>query len=364
MPSYTIQAADGQNYGPVDSEALLNWAREGRLVPATQVYDHDAQQWVEAVSLPLLAPVWASSGSPQSGSPPLPAATARCAECGREFPREEMVAFQNRHVCAACKPVFFQRVREGAPLHRTATGMASLEAVAERDYDLNLGDCIGRSWEKVKTQLGLVIGATIMVYGALMLASLIPYLGNILQLLLTGPITGGLYYFFVKLMRGDEASVGDAFSGFGPRCGSLMLGHIVPTLLTMVLLIPAIVCVVMALISAGGIEHLEKIFQPMGGWLIAAAALGGAGILAMIYLSTGWFFTLPLIIDREMGFWSAMQLSFKVVNKHWFTVFGFMFVNGLLIVVGVLVCCVGVLVTLPIAFGALMCAYDDLFCKP
>jgi uncharacterized RDD family membrane protein YckC len=39
-----------------------------------------------------------------------------CAECGQSFPPDEMVRFEDLWVCARCKPVFFQRLREGAEL--------------------------------------------------------------------------------------------------------------------------------------------------------------------------------------------------------------------------------------------------------
>jgi len=35
-----------------------------------------------------------------------------CAECGRPFPVEEMVSYENIRICGECKPVFFQRLRE------------------------------------------------------------------------------------------------------------------------------------------------------------------------------------------------------------------------------------------------------------
>jgi uncharacterized RDD family membrane protein YckC len=36
-----------------------------------------------------------------------------CTECGKDFPEGEMLQYENAWVCAACKPVFFQRIKEG-----------------------------------------------------------------------------------------------------------------------------------------------------------------------------------------------------------------------------------------------------------
>ena len=48
--------------------------------------------------------------------------TARCVECGRTFPKSEMVAFEEARVCVPCKPRFFQKLREGIPVSPEGTG--------------------------------------------------------------------------------------------------------------------------------------------------------------------------------------------------------------------------------------------------
>ena len=65
-----------------------------------------------------------------------------------------------------------------------------------------------------------------------------------------------------------------------------------------------------------------------------------------------------------MGFWQAMELSRKMVSKHWWHVFGLMILLGLLNIVGLLACCVGALFTVPIGIGALMYAYETIFSPP
>jgi hypothetical protein len=45
---------------------------------------------------------------------------AECAECHRPFKIENMIAHKGVYVCAGCKPVFLQRLAEGARLPGTA----------------------------------------------------------------------------------------------------------------------------------------------------------------------------------------------------------------------------------------------------
>jgi uncharacterized membrane protein len=73
---------------------------------------------------------------------------------------------------------------------------------------------------------------------------------------------------------------------------------------------------------------------------------------------------MPLVIDRRMNFWDAMELSRKMVCKHWFIVFAFLIVYGLVVVAGLIACCIGILVTIPIGLGAWMYAYETIFSRP
>ncbi len=37
-----------------------------------------------------------------------------CSQCGRSFPEDEIIRYQGTSICAACKPLFVQRLKEGA----------------------------------------------------------------------------------------------------------------------------------------------------------------------------------------------------------------------------------------------------------
>jgi uncharacterized membrane protein len=56
-----------------------------------------------------------------------------------------------------------------------------------------------------------------------------------------------------------------------------------------------------------------------------------------------------------------MELGRKVVSKHWWHLFGFALVCGLVLIAGSLVCVVGVFIALPIVRAAIVYAYEDIF---
>jgi hypothetical protein len=134
---------------------------------------------------------------------------------------------------------------------------------------------------------------------------------------------GGLCLYFLQKIRGQKTTVETAFCGFSYRFLHLFLAGFATSLLTWL----GFICLV----------------------------------LPGIYLLIAWIFTLPLVVDKQIDFWSAMELSRKVVTKHWFKLLGFGIVLLLLTFAGVLALVVGVFVAAPLVLATLMYAYDDIF---
>jgi hypothetical protein len=55
-----------------------------------------------------------------------------------------------------------------------------------------------------------------------------------------------------------------------------------------------------------------------------------------------------------------MELSRKTVTRQWWILFALFLVSGLISVVGVIACCVGVFATVPIGIAAILYAYEDI----
>jgi hypothetical protein len=184
--------------------------------------------------------------------------------------------------------------------------------ILARDHRLEIGSCFSRSWDLLTRHFWLIVGAS-FVLGLIESA-----IG-----LLAGVCMGGLYYLLLKLIRGERAEFGDAFAGFSLAFLQLFLAGLVSGLLT-------------------GI-----------GLLLC--------LLPGIYLAVAWVFTLPLVIDKKMDFWPAMELSRKVVHRHWWVMFGLLLLNLLVCLLGLAACVIGVFIARPLAFGALIFAYEDIF---
>jgi len=268
---YKVIGVDGQAYGPANVEQIRRWIAENRVNAQSRVQVEGAAEWKTLGTLPEFADAFAaqaqraaSSAPPLSGVPPKPDADAMAA------------------------------------------------AILARDYELDIGSCVSRSWHLLTKHFWLIVGASFVLS---LIADAVP--------LIRGVCMGGLYFLLFKLIRGGRAEFGDAFAGFSLAFLQLFLAGLVSGLLT--------------------------------GLGIVLCILPG------IYLGVAWLFTLPLVIDKKLDFWPAMELSRKVVSHHWWTILGLLLVNLVVILAGLAVLCVGVYVALPVAFGAIAYAYEDIF---
>jgi membrane-anchored glycerophosphoryl diester phosphodiesterase (GDPDase) len=196
------------------------------------------------------------------------------------------------------------------------------------------------------------------------------YLFSAVISLVMGPLFGGLYFVYLKTIRQQPASVGNVFAGFQKAFSQLFLGSLVVSLIVGVCMLPF--NFVWETKAGPLMQQLQQIqnMAPAEAQNIPLellhAFLGGLPVLLiclipMTYLVVSWQFTLPLIIDKQMNFWPAMKASWKMVNRHWWQIFGLTILIGLVSVSGLLLCCVGVLFTAPIGVAALMYAYETIF---
>ncbi|MFO1512014.1 MAG: protein kinase [Verrucomicrobiota bacterium] len=211
---------------------------------------------------------------------------------------------------------------------------ALVQSMLARESTLNIRSCLQRGWALVRSNFWPMVGVSALIWVLLAIAQSAGIVitsnhdrtnggGSILGLLVSGPLMGGLYWYFLQKIRGQPVTIETAFAGFSNRFLHLFLGSFVSLLLT-------------------GLGFLCL-------------------ILPGIYFWIAWTFTLPLIMDKRLDFWSAMELSRKMATRHWWKLFGFVLVLALLHVAGFLVFCLGILIAAPIATASLMYAYEDMF---
>lgn len=98
-------ADSGKQIGPVDDAVFRNLAAAGIIRNDTLVWRAGMATWQQYQTIEMPAhppPLQGVSGGQQF-----------CSECGKPYPADKLVAFGSSLVCASCKPLFTQKLREG-----------------------------------------------------------------------------------------------------------------------------------------------------------------------------------------------------------------------------------------------------------
>jgi len=99
----------GRQVGPVEEAQLDELLRTGVIRDDTLVWREGMANWQPHASV-------RGPAKPQpipAAAVPISAETRFCSECGRPYPVTELVTIGTATVCAQCKPLFMQRMREG-----------------------------------------------------------------------------------------------------------------------------------------------------------------------------------------------------------------------------------------------------------
>jgi hypothetical protein len=313
---YRIIGADQKEYGPVSTDVIRQWISEGRLNAQSQLLPEGATEWRLLGSLPEFADALGARTA-AAGSPP--------------------------------------------PLTPQTIGPVPLPG---GDYSLDIGQCVTNAWNTLMGNFGLIFGGCLVfgvIQGGIALFCQIPLLGlafSVGSFVISGPLYAGLYYFILRNLRRQPATIGDIFAGFRIQAGQTILGYLLMILLMAVASLPGAAIMaypIFQMISHNDVDALNLMIA-LGGFMVI--------MIPIIYLSTSWFFVLPLIIDKGLDFGAAMQASRRRVGQHWWLVFGLIVVGGLINCVGCLACCVGTLLSMPLVLCAYMYGYETLFSTP
>ena len=231
--TFTIIGADQKQYGPSTVEEVREWIKDGRADGRTLALAEGGTEWKPLSAYPEFAGYTAAGGVP-----PRLASTAS----------------------ARISPAYSND--PAAPL-----------LAAEPDFDVGL--CLGHAWSLLMGNFALLTIASTLIW----VPGEIPIIGGALS----GVLSGGLYLVYLKRIRGQETSIGEAFAGFSGSFVNLFLAGVVTIILTS---IAYCFCV-----------------------------------LPCIYLKVAWIFAFALVIDKRLEFWTAMELSRTVASRVWFKVF-------------------------------------------
>ncbi len=227
----------------------------------------------------------------------------RCSGCGNQLTGAE------QH-CPACG----QSTEVGTNLHGPA--------LPQPPRALPLGNYIKIGWELFKQYPGGFVGFCLVNGLIHLVLHALPRVSWLVSAGLSAPLFMGNFIVTAKLLQRQTPSFRDFFSGFYFFWPLFLLSLVV------------------------------SVFISIGMILL---------IIPGVYLMVGYLFASPLVVDRRLDFWPAMELSRRTVNPLWFSLFAFVLLLTLINLAGMALLGLGFLITLPWTLCSVTAAYSDLF---
>ena len=192
---------------------------------------------------------------------------------------------------------------------------------------MKVGEVLSKSWGLFKENAGNLIVLFIVYFAVVFFANVVlgfvPLIGWILSTIVSTVMLAGIYYAYLKVLKGEATNVNDMFSSIKEVLSNLA---------------------VMAIIKA--------VFIPIGFLLL---------IIPGIYLVVSYLFAELLVIDKKMDAWEALEESRKRITKNWFSYFALLIVLAVINFLGFIPLGLGLIVTVPLSLMAVVVAYVSEF---
>ena len=237
-----------------------------------------------------------------------------------------------------------------------------MENIEFRKGAVDASYCIREGWNFIKSNYGLFIGMVVVELIIVIAANFIPYAGSIINIIVGGALTCGIYIALLAQRRRESVPFSLMFEGFS---------RVVPT--TLITLVSAIPWLVFGLAAASIISLPQVAPNGENAAEIQAAIFNRAFIVPLIlsYLvvllvsvifSILLFFALPLIADRSVGAGDAIKLSVSAgLNNIGGLIVLFIFEGLIGIACALPTCGIGIIFVLPVIYAANIVAYKSVF---
>jgi hypothetical protein len=318
--AYFVIGLDGRPHGPLSPEELLVWIADGRAGRFSRVRLEGETSWRSLQDLPEFTDKFKKAAPFQAHTEEPPTPSPRPAVDAREL--DALAANYALHA----------RKVDVAASFRRAWALVSQRFVELAGWSVLVGlveilivqvpSLLMSAWAQYTQAPGGAAAVTPPVTGTPFDFQLSPAI--IPLLIINGVLTGVVSFVYLNAIRGHRARPGEVWTAVAATMGQLFLTGLAQVLLT----------------------------------------FAGAFLLLVpgIYLAVAYVFALPLAIDKRLPFWSALEVSRRVVHRQWWTMsLVFVLCAGLPFIGGQLPYGIGLILLMPICTAALMYTYEDLF---
>ncbi len=161
------------------------------------------------------------------------------------------------------------------------------------------------------------------------------------------PVFAGIWMLAIKRVRQEKARALTIFSYYD---------HIWRLLAyQVILLLISFACLFVGFLVAYGLMSLtiDRNISMVIGYII--------GGIPLLYFVVSYIFAIPVLVDKKLGPWDALETSRRIVTPHWFSVFGLMIVLTIIVFISIIPLGIGLIWSMPLNLLTFGVVYKILF---
>ncbi len=245
----------------------------------------------------------------------------------------------------------------------------SIDSIVTEGYTFSLLQNIQFGFKRFGAEAGIYVAFTLVYFAISMAANALPYIGDVVGLMIEAPLIAGFIYYSRLQRNNDFRDFSNFFTGFKNGYWPIFVAQRILVNLIIVLVVLAIVLPIFWEPIQHFVSDLEKIEtmseKELGQFLVSIftpAVIQAACISAAIALVVMTFFCLApfFIVYRGFSAFQAIRASCRVVMCKYPMFLLFNLILWLIIIAGLMLCCVGLLAALTVFYLALASAYEEI----
>ncbi len=243
-----------------------------------------------------------------------------------------------------------------------------IQKLQSEGFSFELGRYISTGNKIFLKNAGPFIGFLIVYFLILVVAGLIPLIGQVLNFVLAPALVAGFTIVARKVYHGHNFQFGNFFDGF-KQVLQLALSKLVQ--FVVIIGIFAVYCLLVAkseittlidmymeLLRGNQMSESEamEFIEVFKSFVVKAIPI----FLVMMILQGAWILSQNIIVFAKKNFWEAMGISFKLMLRKVPMLILFYIVIGLINALGALLLIVGLFYTVPMTFCAMYAMYEHI----
>jgi hypothetical protein len=247
--------------------------------------------------------------------------------------------------------------------------MKSLEELKTDKSVFSIGVALSGGWKMVSGNLGYYILGGFITGAISAAASIIPIAGGVINNLVLSPcLMAGAIYVTWNISKGKGwTEFGDMFKGFNylqPLAISTLIQGVISLALAVLIFfnfLPELMHIIKISQGADAFTKQHEIKTAFlqlftSKFIVSFIIL----LVTLLFIGVLWAFKSHFIVIYKMEAWPAMEMSRRIARHNLFQLLGFFILMGIILLISIIPCGIGLLFSLPLMIGATYSAFAQI----